>query len=70
MKHDFFDADPAHEAFAKEMHDLRPDILVVAGDCAEGWLGDGNWDMFFQTYRNPHGASLCVPGNHDLWMAS
>ena len=61
---------PAHEQFAKEMHDLRPDILVVAGDCAEGMLGDGNLATFFDTYRNPHGVSLCVPGNHDLWMSN
>jgi predicted phosphodiesterase len=56
-------------AFAQEIHDLKPDVLVVTGDCAEVSLDERHLDTFLNLYRNPHGASICIPGNHDLWLA-
>lgn len=57
-----------HERFAAEMHAHKPDALVVLGDCAETCLWDDFLAIFFDLYRNPHGASIAIPGNHDLWL--
>lgn len=61
----FTEAD--HFRFAKAMHDLKPDVLLVTGDCAEGMV-EGALEKFLKVYKNPHGLSVCVPGNHDMWM--
>lgn len=58
----------AHRAFAAEMHALKPDVLVVAGDCAETCINSHLLREFLEAYRNPYGASICVPGNHDVWL--
>lgn len=57
-----------HLDFAAEMHALKPDILIVAGDCAETCIDKLYLQDFCQTYKNPHGVSICIPGNHDLWL--
>ena len=59
-----------HEAFAKRMHDEKPDVLICAGDCAETCLWSSFLRDFFRVYKNPHGVSLCIPGNHDLWLGN
>ena len=63
----FFRTD--HENFAKEIHAEKPDILLVTGDCAEGASGSQTLLDFLNIYRNPHGVSLCIPGNHDMWFS-
>lgn len=57
-----------HEAFAAEMHGHKPDVLLVTGDCAEGMAGDDELEFFLRAYKNPHGDSICIPGNHDVWL--
>jgi predicted phosphodiesterase len=57
-----------HQKFAAEIHSHKPDVLVVAGDCGETCIAEEHLADFCQTYKNPHGASLCIPGNHDLWI--
>ncbi len=57
-----------HKKFAAEMHALKPDVLIVTGDCGETCIDQMNLFEFFNTYKNPHGASICIPGNHDLWL--
>lgn len=57
-----------HEKLAKEVHDLQPDVLVVSGDCAESCIELGNMGSFLRIYKNPHGESVCIPGNHDMWI--
>lgn len=64
-----FDLDE-HIAFAKKMHDEKPDVLICAGDCADTCIWGSFLRDFFRVYKNPHGASLCIPGNHDLWLSS
>jgi len=58
-----------HREFAQKIHDEKPDVLIVAGDCADTCI----WSTFLkeclQIYKNPHGISLCIPGNHDLWLS-
>jgi 3',5'-cyclic AMP phosphodiesterase CpdA len=57
-----------HEKLAQEVHDLKPDILLVAGDCAETCIDIANMKRFLEIYKNPHGVSICIPGNHDMWI--
>jgi predicted phosphodiesterase len=57
-----------HEKLAAEAHELKPDVLVVSGDCAESCISLANMKAFLQLYKNPHGVSICIPGNHDLWI--
>lgn len=63
-----FDRDE-HVAFAKLMHDEKPDVLVVAGDCADTCIWSTFLEEFMRIYKNPHGVSICIPGNHDLWLS-
>lgn len=58
-----------HIAYAKYIHDLKPDVLFVLGDCAEGMLGRTCLSEFLSIYKNPHGDSICIPGNHDMWLS-
>ena len=57
-----------HQLFAAKIHAEKPDVLVVTGDCAESWLWPSLLTEFFQIYKNPHGISICIPGNHDCWL--
>ncbi len=57
-----------HEKLAQEVHDLKPDILLVSGDCAESCIDIDNMKLFLELYKNPHGESICIPGNHDMWI--
>lgn len=57
-----------HLEFAAKMHAEKPDVLVVTGDCAESWLWPTLLKEFFEIYKNPHGVSIAIPGNHDLWL--
>lgn len=59
-----------HVAFAKRAHDAEPDALVVAGDVAETIIDPRMLTDFFEIYKNPHGASIFVPGNHDMWCVN
>lgn len=56
-----------HVRFAAAIHAEKPDVLLVTGDCAEGMVPNA-LSKFFSVYKNPHGISVCVPGNHDMWM--
>ncbi len=58
-----------HKFFAKKVHDEKPDILIVAGDIAETCIKSVYLKACLDTYKNPHGESLCIPGNHDLWLS-
>lgn len=58
----------AHQEFAAEMHGLKPDVLVITGDCAETCIFPDFRKLFFEMYKNPHGDSVAIPGNHDLWL--
>ena len=57
-----------HEKLAAEIHAQKPDVLVVSGDCAESCSDLENMARFLELYKNPHGVSICIPGNHDLWI--
>jgi len=69
----FFPPEPCdqieHQRFADEIHALKPDVLVVAGDCAESCMWDGHLKTFFEMYKNPHGVSIAIQGNHDCWLS-
>lgn len=56
-----------HDEFAMKVHALKPDILVVAGDVADSMFDPGLLDKCLDVYKNPHGDSLMIPGNHDVW---
>lgn len=58
-----------HLKFAQEMHAEKPEVMVVAGDCAETCASEALLGQFFSMYKNPHGVSICVPGNHDCWLS-
>lgn len=58
-----------HELFAAQIHAEKPDVLIVTGDCAESSMWDGHLKTFFEMYKNPHGDSICIPGNHDQWLS-
>jgi predicted phosphodiesterase len=57
-----------HKKFAALIHAEKPDVLIVTGDCGETCIDEMNLFRFFETYKNPHGTSICIPGNHDLWL--
>jgi 3',5'-cyclic AMP phosphodiesterase CpdA len=59
----------AHLNFAKEIHAQKPDVLIVTGDCAETCINENRLRDFLKLYCNPHGVSICIPGNHDVWLA-
>jgi predicted phosphodiesterase len=59
-----------HFLFAGQIHAEKPDVLVVAGDCAETIISEDLLERFFDVYKNPHGVSICIPGNHDCWLAN
>lgn len=59
-----------HKKFAAMLHAEKPDVLIVAGDCAETAIDEAFLSEFLHVYKNPHGASLCIPGNHDMWLES
>jgi Icc-related predicted phosphoesterase len=56
-----------HEKVAREIHDSKPDVLVVGGDIAESYADPSLLSECLNIYNNPHGASLFIPGNHDVW---
>lgn len=58
----------AHAEFAAEMHSHKPDVLVVAGDCGETCMSSKYLPKMLDVYKNPHGDSICIPGNHDVWL--
>lgn len=57
----------AHKEFAARAHSEKPDVLLVCGDVADTVIGKELLAKCLDTYRNPHGASLFVTGNHDVW---
>lgn len=57
-----------HRDFAKSVHNLKPDIIIVAGDFAETCIDETLLSDAMRTYKNPYGLSICIPGNHDLWI--
>lgn len=57
----------AHAIFAEEIFSLKPDVLLVVGDCAEICMTRNHLSKMFEVYENPHGVSICTPGNHDIW---
>lgn len=56
-----------HRLFASEIHAHKPDVVVATGDVAETVFGKWNLGEFLDIYKNPHGDSLFVTGNHDVW---
>lgn len=56
-----------HVALAAEMHRLKPDLLVITGDVAETIMDVDHLSKALEVYRNPHGDSLMITGNHDVW---
>lgn len=57
----------SHEALAGEIHASKPDVIMVGGDVAESYADPALLGQCLDIYGNPFGASLLVPGNHDVW---
>jgi 3',5'-cyclic AMP phosphodiesterase CpdA len=54
------------EMVAQQAHDLRPDLLIIAGDFVQRAIFRGQWRIirdYIQTLPQPQ---LVVPGNHDV----
>lgn len=60
----------AHMELARRMHAERPDVLVISGDVAETNVNPSYLGECLDTYKNPHGYSVMVPGNHDVWCSN
>ena len=56
---------PRVAALARAVCAAEADVLVLAGDCAEGIAHVGDLLGLFAEFG---GARLMVPGNHDLWQ--
>jgi predicted phosphodiesterase len=56
-----------HEEFSKKIHEHKPDVLIFGGDIAESYANPNLLGECLDIYKNPHGASLFIPGNHDVW---
>lgn len=57
-----------HQKFAAQVHAEKPDVVLIAGDVAETCIDMALFKECLDTYKNPHGASILVPGNHDMWI--
>lgn len=60
----------AHKKLASQMHAKKPDVLVISGDVAETNVHPSYLGECLDIYGNPHGHSIMVPGNHDVWCSN
>jgi 3',5'-cyclic AMP phosphodiesterase CpdA len=54
------------EMVARQAHDLRPDLLVIAGDFVQRAIFRGQWRIISDYIKTLPQPQLVVPGNHDV----